>query len=101
MIKLLLGHQRLLDRMTDGSIRLQQLLESKYIVDMTPLLIAILKKDYATIELLVASGADVKACDADGNTTIIYAAFNSSDAGIPSKESSPAIFQVYLVSYTL
>ena len=95
MVKLLLDHYRVIDHGTDGSTRLQQLLQSKYATELTPLLIAVIAKDYATIELLVTAGADVKASDPNGNTAIMLAASDSSEAGIPSKENSPAIFQVF------
>ncbi len=102
VVKLLLDYHRLIDQVaTEGSTRLQKLLETKFAAGITPLMTAIAMKDYATIELLVDAGADVNSCDHKGNTPILYVACSSSGGGIPSKESSPAIFQVYFVCFTL
>lgn len=60
----------------------------------TALLIASNNKDYAMVELLVESGADVQAADRDGNTVIHLVASSPAPDKIPHEEDSPAVFKV-------
>ena len=76
----------------DGSLLSSKLLEAKNEYGTTSLLIACLNRDYAVIELLVESGADVKAVDPDGNTSILLSAYSPVTEEIPTQEFSPAIF---------
>jgi len=56
--------------------------------------------DYASVELLVKAGADVKAVDEDLNTAILLAASSPEEDHIPTKDLSPSIFKVFF-SYDL
>lgn len=80
--------------MMGGSTLSSNLLEAKDHSGATALLIACKDKDYAMIELLVDSGADVKAVDQNGNTAILLSASSPDPDEIPTNEISPAIFKV-------
>lgn len=65
--------------------------------ELTPLMLACYKNNYALVELLVRAGADVKAVDKDGDTPIIMTAIKAlsdKSATFPSEKNSPAIFRV-------
>lgn len=75
---------------------------------ITPLMIACIKNDYATVEFLVKSGANIDAIDIDGDSIIILTAL-AMRANVkknkailpPTEESSPDIFKVlyfYLIN---
>ena len=81
----------------DRPLLLKRLLEAKDDNGATALLIACHNKDYSLVELLVESGADVKATDLNGNTAILLAASGPAPDHIPSKELSPAIFKVFKI----
>ena len=94
MVQLLLEESKgwiLLDKLP----LLGKLLEAKNENGETSLLIACRNKNFALVELLVESGADVKAVDKDGNTAILLAAFSTAPDDIPHKENSPSIFKVF------
>lgn len=80
--------------LVERQLLLKKLLESKDEIGSTALLIASKNKDYAMVELLVDSGADVKSVDRTGHTAILMAALSSAPEETPSKELSPAIFKV-------
>ncbi len=100
MAKLLLRESNdtvLLDR----PFLLKKLLEVKDDKGATALLIACHNKDYSLVELLVESGADVRATDLNGNSAILLAASGPAPDHIPSKELSPAIFKVFKIHYLI
>lgn len=81
--------------MPDGSSLLTKLLEMPNGSGMTAFAIACHHKDPALIELLVNSGANIKACDQqEGSTGILLVATSQVEEVIPTKELSPAIFEV-------
>ncbi len=86
----------LIDRLKSGpALILKQFLDSKNDSGLTSLLIACSLQDYALIELLVESGADVKATDADGNTAIIHLANSFSKKNeMPYYERLPNLYMV-------
>jgi len=85
---------------SDKSPLLGKLLEAKNESGMTALLISCQCQDYSIVELLVEAGADFNATDEDGNTTTILAASSQDKKiSIPTKESSPIIYQVCAYSF--
>ena len=89
----------LLDHYVNASnpINLKRLLEARHISETTALMIAVDQMDIPLIELLIRTGADVKAVDANGNTALIRATNNLSeeDVGNPPKNLlSPFLLKV-------
>lgn len=76
-------------------------LEAKNKVGLTVLLMACRQKDYASVELLVKAGANVKAVDAALNSAILLAASSPEEDHIPSKELSPSILKVFIYLFIL
>ena len=114
MVKLLLNHlkpQSELSPAIDGrtttseeeSIRQRNLeifLETKVKFGLTALMIACIKKDYATVDLLIEAGANVKAIDSNGSTALMFAVSSSfAEIIAPSKEWAPSIFKVTSLSF--
>lgn len=94
MAKLLVGESEELI-MLDKTEVLGNFLEAQNESGKTALLIACKNKDYSIIDLLIEAGANVKAVDKDGNTTILLATSDPVvSQEIPTKEFSPKIFQV-------
>ena len=94
MAKLLVGESEdciMLDKMDV----LGNFLEAQNKSGETALLIACKNKDYSIVDLLIGAGANVKAVDKDGNTTILLATSDPAvSQEIPTKEFSPKIFRV-------
>lgn len=74
----------------------KRFLEARNFARMTALLIAVHQRDWALIDLLIESGADVKAEDELGHTALVHAAKNPSDEDYnPPKELlSPNLIKV-------
>ncbi len=60
-------------------ISLKRLLEARNLSGMTVLLVAVEQRDYALIELLIGSGAELKAVDENGDSALIRASTNLSE----------------------
>lgn len=72
------------------------LMEVKDRQDMTALMVSIFHLDYPTIELLVESGADLKATNYGCISIPLYYPLTHTEKEnpVPSVESSPGIFKV-------
>ena len=92
----------LLDHYVNASnpINLKRLLEARHISETTALMIAVDQIDYPLIELLIRTGADVKALNENGDTALILAATNSSPKGFnpPKNLLSPFLVKVLIHS---
>ncbi len=75
------------------------LMEVKDRQDMTALMVSIFHLDYPTIELLVESGADLKATNYGHTSIPLYYPLTHAEkeSQVPSIESSPGIFKVFLL----
>lgn len=82
------------------STNLKRLLEARNISGTTALMIAVNQKNFQLIELLIDTGADVKALDDNGDTALILAARNSSPKGFntPNNLLSPFLVKVLIYS---
>lgn len=77
-----------------GSSQLQKLLEAKTINGKTALAISCSMMDYATVELLIESGANVKVVDKEERSLPIIVAKRLTKERIPMEELSPSISRV-------
>ena len=92
----------LLDHFVNASdpTNLKRLLEARNISGTTALMIAVDQKNFQLIELLIDTGADVKALNENGDTALILAATNSSPKGFnpPKNLLSPFLVKVLIHS---
>lgn len=97
--KLLLHSVKEADEMPSVTRRLEEILEAKGTGGMTALLIAVSKKDYVLIELLMDAGADMNVTDENGDTALIHAAKNKDPSfkyWIPPEDLlSPTLLKVF------
>ncbi len=93
MAKLLVGGSEDLIVLDRAEI-LDKFLESQNENGKTALLIACQNKDYSIVELLIEAGANVKAVDQDGNTSILLSNSDLGSYAMPTEELSPKIFKV-------
>ena len=95
--RLLIEHVKLQDQealSVTGTSQLQKLLEAKTINGKTALSISCSMLDYATVELLIESGANVKVVDKEERSLPIIVAKRLTKERIPMEELSPSISQV-------